>query len=368
MAVLPQLAERGSDRAAVLVQVDDAGIYVGGPGYRRGVAQVGGDLGHDAGDGALAGGVAAVGALRHGQAYRGQHGRVPGAEVLGRVISSGYLPEGVADVRRRDVVPAPTGRVHQHLVPAAAPPPQAPHHGAHLVLGYRLLAMLGALGGILEYELPLGERDVLLPDGGQAEGTVLVRVLLAPRAEEAKIDQPDSGRKDSFPGQAAGAQVLTDLLAYGRQDGAELPNPVMLGQVPLLTPQIVVEVLAAPGRVGAQGLDVAPRIGADPDVLPGRRDHQRFDMGQRPRVVDGRGIGPEVGEPAPAAPAPDSGPVEVAPPQRAAGYGRLLYHYWSSSATGRARLQTPRRTRRVLIVFSRVRGTVRYRPQGDALW
>src|ERR1700691_4322043 len=257
MAVLPQLAERGSDRAAVLVQVDDAGIYVGGPGYRRGVAQVGGDLGHDAGDGALAGGVAAVGALRHGQAYRGQHGRVPGAEVLGRVISSGYLPEVVVDVRRRDVVPAPAGPVHQQLV-----------------LGYRLLAMLGALGGILEYELPPGERDVLLPDGGQAEGTVLLRVLLAARAEEAKIDQPDSGREDPLPGQAAGTQVLTDFLAYGRQHGAELPNPVMLGLVPLLTPQIVVQVLAAPGRIGAHGLDVASRIGADPDVLPGRRDHQ----------------------------------------------------------------------------------------------
>jgi hypothetical protein len=186
VAVLPQLAERGSDRAAVLVQVDDAGVYVGGPGYRGSVTQVGGNLLDNAGDGALAGGVAPVGALRHGQAYRGQHGRVPGAEVLGRVVGS-----------------------------------------------------------------------------------------------------------------------------------------VMLGLVPLLTPQIVVEVLAAPGRIGAHGLDVTPRIGADPDVLPGRRDHQGLDTGQRPRVLDGRGFGPEVGEPAPAAPAPDPGPVEVAVPQRAAGYGRL---------------------------------------------
>src|SRR6266536_2162107 len=44
MAVLSQLAERGSDRAAVLVQADDAGVYVGGPGHRGGVAQVGGDV------------------------------------------------------------------------------------------------------------------------------------------------------------------------------------------------------------------------------------------------------------------------------------------------------------------------------------
>ena len=52
-------------------------------------------------------------------------------------------------------------------------PQQAPDDGAHPVLGDRLLALLGALGRVLEDELPRGHRDVLLLDRGQAEGTVL---------------------------------------------------------------------------------------------------------------------------------------------------------------------------------------------------
>src|SRR5260370_3447793 len=85
----------------------------------------------------------------------------------------------------------------------------------------------------------------------------------------------------------------------------------MLSLVPLRAPQIVVPVLAAAGRIGANGLDVAPRVSADPYVLPGRRDHQGLDPGQRPPVVDGRGVGPQIREAAPAAPAQDSRAVGV---------------------------------------------------------
>ena len=48
---------------------------------------------------------------------------------------------------------------------------------------------------------------------------------------------------------------------------------LVAGQPPLL----VVEVLPAPGGVGADGLDVPVRIRADPDVLPCRWDDQRRD-------------------------------------------------------------------------------------------
>jgi len=133
---------------------------------------------------------------------------------------------------------------------------------------------------------------VLFPDGGQAEGAVLLRVLLAARPEEPEIDQADRSRENPVPGQAPAFQVTADDLADARQRGPEAPDPVVLGLIPLLTPQVVVPVLAASGRVGADGLDMAQRVDADPDVLPGGRDHQRPDAGQRLRVLDHRRIGP----------------------------------------------------------------------------
>jgi hypothetical protein len=68
-------------------------------------------------------------------------------------------------------------------------------------------------------------------------------------------------------------------------------------------PLVVVQVLAAAGLVGADGLDVAVRVRADPDVLPGRRDHQRPDPLDHLGVLDHVAVSIEVAEPlAPAAP------------------------------------------------------------------
>jgi hypothetical protein len=93
---------------------------------------------------------------------------------------------------------------------------------------------------------------VVLPDRGQAEGPVLLGVLLAARTEETQVDQAYRSRQDPFPGQPPSVQMVTDDLAYRRQDGPELLNPFMLVLVPLLAPQIVVPVLAAPGRGSLQ--------------------------------------------------------------------------------------------------------------------
>jgi hypothetical protein len=114
---------------------------------------------------------------------------------------------------------------------------------------------------------------MVLPDRGQAEAAILVGVLLASGTEETEVDQPDRGGQDPPSGQAVGIQVTPYDLAYGRQGGTEPPDPVMLVLIALLSPQIVVPVLAAARRVDAGGLDVALRIGTDPHVLPGRRDH-----------------------------------------------------------------------------------------------
>jgi hypothetical protein len=48
----------------------------------------------------------------------------------------------------------------------------------------------------------------------------------------------------------------------------------------------VVQVLPTTGGIGAQGLDMAELVGADPDALPCRRDHEAPDVLQELRVVD----------------------------------------------------------------------------------
>ena len=62
--------------------------------------------------------------------------------------------------------------------------------------------------------------------------------------------------------------------------------------IALLAPERVVQVLGAALAVHAGCLDVAQRVGRDPDVLPGGRDPQRADAlqglrgrDQRPRLV-----------------------------------------------------------------------------------
>jgi hypothetical protein len=177
---------------------------------------------------------------------------------------------------------------------------------------------------------------VLLPEGGQAERAVLVGVLRAARAEETEVGQTDRGGQDPLPDQAPGLHVVREDLAYVRQGGAEQPDPVMLIVVPLLPPQIVVAVLAAACGIGADGLDVALRIGADPHVLPGRRDNQGLDAGQDLRIADDGRIRPEVAEAAPAAPAQDARAGRIAAPQRtacpAAQRGRFLAQRHNASA------------------------------------
>ena len=93
------------------------------------------------------------GGLGHGQTHGSQDGRMPGAEILCRVITLGYVPQVIVDVRRRGIMPARPGPVGQQLIPASAPSQQAPHDGADQILCHGLLAELGALGGVLEHEL-----------------------------------------------------------------------------------------------------------------------------------------------------------------------------------------------------------------------
>jgi len=69
----------------------------------------------------------------------------------------------------------------------------------------------------------------------------------------------------------------------------------------------VVAVLAASGRVDADGLQVAVGVGAHPDLPPGRRDRQLADAGEHGFVVDRPAVLVHVAEAPPVAATGDTG-------------------------------------------------------------
>src|SRR5581483_9658315 len=65
-----------------------------------------------------------------------------------------------------------------------------------------------------------------------------------------------------------------------------------------LLPPLVIPVLFAARRVGADGLDVTVRVGADPHVAPCRRNHEFVDAVQGFDVVDRVAVGVDIRKPA----------------------------------------------------------------------
>ena len=253
--------------------------------------------------------------LGHRQAHGGQYRGVPGAEVLGGELPAGDLAQVGVDVGRGHVVPAAAGPIGEQAVSVALAPLEASHDRLDVGVHHGLLSLLGTLGEVVEHQLAAAAGHVLAADGGDAEGAVFRRVLLAAGPEEAEVDQAGRRGQDPFPPQATAGQVLVDRVPQAREDSAELQHPVMLVPVAPLPPQVVVPVLAPSRGVGAHRLNVPSRLGTDPDVLPGGRNHQGLDAGQCLRVADRLLTEAEVAEPAPAAPAPDPGPARVAAPQ-----------------------------------------------------
>jgi hypothetical protein len=195
------------------------------------------------------------------------------------------------------------GPVGQQLAAAPAAPLQAGDDRLDLLVGDGLLALDGALGRVLEHQLILPDADMITADRRQPERAVLSGVLLAAGPEEAQVDQAQRGGQDPLAAQPAAAELFADRLAQPRQCRAELQHPVVLALILFLAPVVVVAVLAAARRVGADRLDVAAGVRADPDLLPGRRDDQGLNPDQRRLVGDRPGVRAEVAEP-PAAPLP----------------------------------------------------------------
>src|SRR4029450_12423383 len=107
--------------------------------------------------------------------------------------------------------------------------------------------------------------------------------------------------------EAGPAEVALHRAPDARQGLGEGDHAIELRAVADLAPARVVAILLAPAGIAADGLDVAPGIGADPDVGPGRRDGQRPDAFQGGRIAHRASGGATVTERSPGGDTPDAG-------------------------------------------------------------
>ena len=137
--------------------------------------------------------------------------------------------------------------------------------------------------------------------GRQSERTVLLSILLVADPDSGLLEEPDDRRKHLLSRHAGPFQVAVRLLADLRQGRSKGQHPVVLDGIANLAPARVISVLLAPPGVAPGRLQMAARVGADPDVRPGRRDGQALDPPDRVRVTDAAALAVAVREALPGA-------------------------------------------------------------------
>jgi hypothetical protein len=126
---------------------------------------------------------------------------------------------------------------------------------------------------------------VVLAHRGQPVRLVLLGVPLRADPEEAAVEQAHRAAQEALAWEAGAVEILRRTVAQARKGAGEVDHLVELLAIAALAPAVVVAVLLAPRCVGAGGLDMAHRIGADPDVLPRGRDGEGAD------AVEDLGVG-----------------------------------------------------------------------------
>src|SRR3954462_5399942 len=310
-----RLVQGGGHGLAVLVAIDDPWVDVAGLAHCRRVAELFRDPHVGVADRPLPGGAARrCRLLGQGGGHQDRGG--PGPEVLrGDLRTADLLQVGV-DLVTGDITPRPVVElVGQQVLPRVGRPCQElADDGRRRPVGDLHLAIDAALGGVGPERAFPANVHVLPAQRGQAEGAVLLRVLLAADAEGAEVQQPDGGGEHSFPVQSAGTQGCGHGVPYVGKLLGDLQHALVLLGVPPGPPRVVVAVLPAAGGVDTGGLDVPVRPGTDPDVAPGRRDREATDPVEAV-VLDQGVVLVVVGEAAPGAPASVTRPVHVAAPQ-----------------------------------------------------
>ena len=206
--------------------------------------------------------------------------------------------------------------------------------------GIRLDTALPTLGREVEPNLVAAHPHVAPPERREPVGPVLVGVRLRADAEEAEVQELDGSGERSNAREAAGVDVPVAHLPHRGETPRKTEDPVELLAVPTSSPIIVIQVLLPPGVIGPHGLEVSTVLRTDPHLLPGGRDRQRTDPGERLVIANLLAVRVDVGESSPVSPPRDPRPGASHPLERAhrplpppAGSSNLT----STRSSGRAR-------------------------------
>ena len=201
---------------------------------------------------------------------------------------------------------------------------------------------LAALAPKAEVHVRADHFNMSVSQGCQAEGAVLLSILLIANSDSGLLEQPDNRRQHLLSRHAGPFQVAVGPLADLWQGRGKGHHPVVLDGIANLAPAQVIAVLFAPPGVAPRRLQMAVRVGADPDIGPGRRHGQAFDPPDRIPVIDGAALAGAIHEALPGAlPAdPRTQIRDVAESRGARRFDRLDQinrgrhsspHSWSSS-------------------------------------
>jgi len=134
-----------------------------------------------------------------------------------------------------------------------------------------------ALAAELEAHGPPRNFRVLIAQGRQAKRFVVLRVLLVAHTDQRLLEQLHDGGEHLFPRKPAAPQIPFGVRANATQRARERDQALVFHVVTDLAPAWVIAILLASARVAADRLNVPERVGADPHLRPGRRDHQCLD-------------------------------------------------------------------------------------------
>ena len=168
---------------------------------------------------------------------------------------------------------------------------------------------LVALAAKMKLNGVAGDSRMAVFHRGQAVSMIVARGFLVAHADEADFQQPHDRGQDFFAAKTFAREILGEAAANGRQHARKIHQPVKLGLVANLPPAMMINVLLAVSLVAAARLQVAVRQRTNPDLLPGRWNHQRPDALKRLPVTHDPAIRAAIAE-SPANPlAADAGVV-----------------------------------------------------------
>src|SRR5262249_43977071 len=129
------------------------------------------------------------------QSDSGEHGRRPGAELLGRIRPFPPGAQRVVHVGSVDPVPAVLRSIHEQLIRRATTPFELAAHRDRLWVAHHHPATLARLRDEVKRNLRASERHVLAPERGETNVAVVASVAVPADPKQADVEQPDRHRE-----------------------------------------------------------------------------------------------------------------------------------------------------------------------------